>query len=120
MIDFVSTPISDTTIVVQVSGSMTETNRTYFFDCIADMIDSGAEHVIIECYKLGFINSSGLASLLTARKRAIKKGCRISLTHLNSNITDVLELTKLGRILSVYPTTEAAILATAGQPTCVG
>ena len=120
MIDFTSKQISDTAVIVQVSGSLTEMSRSYFFDCIGDMTDSGIQHVVIECQRLGYLNSSGLAALLIARKRAARQGARIYLTHLNSNVAQILELTKLGRILSIFATTEEAIYSFQAQPACVG
>ena len=120
MIDFTSNQISETAVVVQVSGSLTEMSRSYFFDCIGDMTDSGVQHVVIECQRLGYLNSSGLAALLVARKRAARQGARIYLTHLNSSVAQVLELTKLGRILSIFATTEEAIASFQSQPACVG
>ena len=109
MIDFVSKPLTNSVAVVEVSGRLTELNRQYFFDCVTDMIASGYKHIIIECDKLGSLNSGGLAALLTARKRAVKNGGKIHFTHLNSSIAYLIEITKLGRILSVYPTTGEAL-----------
>lgn len=109
MIDYTPREISDSVTVVEVSGVLDETNRKYFFDCIGDMIESGKRHVIIECHRLGHLNSGVLTSFLTARQRVAKKGGRIYLSHLSSSIAEVLELTKLGRLLSVYPSTEVAL-----------
>lgn len=109
MIDFTTNPISNSIVAVEVTGQLAEMERDYFFTCVGDLVDNGYRHVIVECYGLGFISSSGLAALLKARKQANKKGGRIYLTHLNSTIAEVLEVTKLGRLLSVYPTTESVV-----------
>ena len=120
MIDFTSTRYSEATIVIQVSGEFTEIDREYFFQCVSDFIESGYSHVVIECHKLGHINSSTLASLLKARKQAVKHGGRVFLTRVNSNLAEVLEITKLGRLLSVLPTTEDAIGSIENKLECVG
>lgn len=52
MIDFVTKPISNSMIVVEVRGRLTEMERDYFFDCVSDLIDSGYQRVIIECPNL--------------------------------------------------------------------
>ena len=109
MIDFITKPVSDDVVIVQVTGRLSELERDYFFDCVGDLVDAGYSHVIIECHGLGYISSSGLATLLQARSHVQKGGAHIYLTHLSSAIAEVLELTKLGRLLSVYPTTEAAL-----------
>ena len=120
MIDYTTRKVSEAVTVVEVSGKLDEAGRRYFFGCIGDMIDSGARYIIIECHRIGHLNSGALASLLSARKHAAKKRGRIYLTHLSSNIAEVMELTKLGRLLAVYPTTEAALEAVRADPACVG
>ena len=52
MIDFVTKPISNSMIVVEVRGRLTEMERDYFFDCVSDLIDSGYQRVIIKCPNL--------------------------------------------------------------------
>jgi anti-anti-sigma factor len=120
MIDFVSKPMSKTTIIVNVAGNFSEIDRQYFFDCIGEYIESGYKNIIIECQRLGFVSSSGLASLISARKRGARKGGRVYLTHLNSNLAEILEITKLGRLLLVYPTTEDAIGHIESKLECLG
>jgi len=120
MIDFTTRQLADSAIAIEVSGELDDLNRKYFFDCVADILDAGTKHVVIDCSRLGYINSSGLAGLLTARKRAASNGGKIYLTHLNSVISEVIETTKLGRILSVFPTTEDALTSFRGQPMCLG
>ena len=59
--------------------------------------------------KLGYMNTNGLAALMRARKKAVRKGGRIYLTHLDSNLTEALEAIKLGRLMSVFPSTKEVI-----------
>lgn len=120
MIDYTTRKVSEEVTVVEVSGKLDEAGREYFFGCIGDMIESGSRYIIIECHRIGHLNSGALASLLSARKHAAKKGGRIYLTHLSSSIAEVMEITKLGRLLAVYPSTEAALDAVRSDPACVG
>jgi len=120
MINFVSTAHSSSTVVVEISGELSDSSRNYFFECIADLVESGVKHVIVECHKLGHLSSSGLAALLTARKRAASHGSKISLTNINSSIAEVLEITKLGKLLKIYPNTKTALESIEGDNDCVG
>ena len=120
MIDYTTRIVSEAVTVVEVNGKLDEAGRKYFFDCVGDMIESGTRYIIIECHRIGHLNSGALASLLSARKHAAKKGGRIYLTHLSSSIAEVMEITKLGRLLAVYPSTEAALDAVRSDPACVG
>lgn len=120
MIDYTTRIVSEAVTVVEVNGKLDEAGRKYFFDCVGDMIESGARYIIIECHRIGHLNSGALASLLSARKHAARKRGRIYLTHLSSSIAEVMEITKLGKLLAVYPTTKAALEAVRADPACVG
>jgi len=120
MFDFKSRAMSNSAMVVEVSGLLSETNRTWFFDCIRDYIKAGYKHIIIECHRLGYMNSAGLTHFLRARKRSKIAGAKIYLTHLDSSMGELLEITKLGRILAVYPTTKDVIDSIENKLACVG
>lgn len=105
MIDFQTNTISDSLAVVAVSGKLDEMTRSYFFQCISDTFNGECKQVIVDCSGLGLLGSSGLASLLMARKYARKEGGRIYLTHVNSTIAEVLERTNLNKLFSIYPST---------------
>ena len=111
MIDFEHDFLADSIVLVKARGKLDESTRTYFFDCLSDLMqDDGKDkipkHVIVECNGLGFLSSSGMAALLSARNKVEKGGGKIYFTHLSSTIVKALELTKLNGLLSIYPTTE--------------
>ena len=118
MIDFETEFLDGSVVVVKARGQLDESTRKYFFECISDLlqesgIDNGvSQHVIIECHGLGYLSSAGIAALLTARNRIRKGGGKISFTHLSSAIVKTLELTKLNKLLAIYPTTEELLLKT--------
>ena len=103
MIDFVYEPLSKTDVVVFVRGNLTEITRGYFFNCVGDLIENGYRNVIIDFSELNTISSSGLASLLRARKQVQATGGNIMLAGINSVIATVLERTKLGSLLAIFP-----------------
>lgn len=111
MIDFQTDFLSDSIVVIKARGKLDESTRKYFFSCISDLMREAdkmgtSQHVIVECNGLGSLSSSGMAALLTARTRIRKGGGKIYFTHLSSTITAALELTKLNKLLAIYPTTE--------------
>lgn len=109
MFDFESKQMPGGIVVVSVTGTMDESNRSYFFDCIGDLIEDGFPHVIVDCDGLGSISSSGLAGLLRARDKAQAKGGKIYLTHVNATIVEVLSITKLNKLLAIFPTTNELV-----------
>ena len=94
MIDFVSTPYSESTIIIEVSGEFTDMDRNYFFDCVGDFVEVGYKNIIVECHKLGHLNNGNFQSLLKARKMAKGSTSQIYLTHVSSNLGKALEITK--------------------------
>ena len=109
MIDFEVKKVSNSKAVVEVRGDLNEMTRSYFFDCIRDLLVSEVRHVIIDCRGLGFLSSSSMSALLMSRKSAQKKSCKIYLTHVNSTIASALEFTKLNTLLAIFPTTEIVL-----------
>ena len=111
MIDFETDFLNSSVVVVKARGKLDESTRSYFFDCISDLMREAtsigsSQHVIVECNGLGSLSSAGMAALLTARKRIRKNGGKVYFTHLSSTIAHALEVTKLNKLLAIYPTTE--------------
>jgi len=109
LIDFQTTNFSDSLAVVELSGKLNETTRSYFFQCISDTIQGDCKQVIVDCSGLGVLGSAGLASLLMARRLAGSHGGRIYLTHVNSTLAEALEKTKLNKLFAIYPSTSSLI-----------
>ena len=114
MIDFQTEILSNSVAVISARGKLDESTRKYFFACISDLMKEAkppnvAQHVIVECNGLGSLSSSGMAALLSARTRIRKNGGKIYFTHLSSMLATALEVTKLNKLLSIYPTTEDAL-----------
>lgn len=105
MFDYETRLIADGIAIVSVRGTLNQETRAYFFECVGGLIEDGYERIIIECHGLGFVSSSGLAGLLKARRRVQAHSGKIYLTHLNSTVTEALQLTKLNSLFAIYPTT---------------
>ena len=109
MFDFDIKQLPGGIAIVSVRGMLDESNRTYFFECVKDLINDGFSSVIVDCDGLGHINSSGLAGLVRARSQTESSGGKIFLTHVNATVADVLNLTKLNKLFSIYATTEEVL-----------
>ena len=109
MIDFDTQYFASGTAVVSVRGDLNETNREYFFGCVKDLIADGISRIVVDCDGLGNVTSSGLAAMLTARRKAESAGGTVLLSHVDSRLAGLLNLTRLNRILSIFPTTSQAL-----------
>jgi len=91
--------------ILYLSGSMKSENLTPFKEQISELTAEGFESILVDCRELGFISSSGLASLLWAKTRARSKGGNVYFSHVSATVAEILAVTKLSRLLSIVPTT---------------
>lgn len=70
---------------------------------------SQASKVLINMSKVGYIDSSGLATLVELLKRLKTKGGTLTLTQLSAKVKSLFEITKLDRLFGIYPSDDAAL-----------
>jgi anti-sigma B factor antagonist len=63
--------------------------------------EEGAETLVLDLAKVGFVDSAGLGALLSAHKALRAKGHRLVLANLNEEIRQILEVTSLCRVFEV-------------------
>ena len=92
--------------ILLLGGNLNTEQLDSFKAAISELLSEGFDKLIIDCRDLGVISSSGLAALLWARSSASDAGSHIYLTHLSSTVVNVLEVTKLTKLLRIEPTTK--------------
>ena len=75
---------------------------------LKELITAGHQTLIIDLQDVPFIDSSGLASLVSGLRLAREQGAKLSLTNVQEQAYMVFRLTMLDRIFTIYPTPEAA------------
>jgi len=70
-----------------------------------------APTVILDFSGVPYLDSSGLGSLVSACTSCIKAGRRVALTGVNARVRKVFEITKVERVLLVFPTLTDALEA---------
>ena len=68
--------------------------------------------VVIDLERANFIDSQGLESLLSIRRRCETQGARLALAALSPTCQKILELTRLDRHFECHPDLSSAIKAT--------
>lgn len=68
-----------------------------------------ASKVVINMAKVGYIDSSGLATLVELLKKCKMKGGSLSLTQLSDKVKSLFEITKLDRLFGIFPTDDTAL-----------
>ncbi len=65
--------------------------------------------VVVDLARVTFIDSSGVATLVEAFKRAKAAGISLALCGMNANVKDVFELARLDKVFSISPSRAEAL-----------
>ena len=75
---------------------------------VQSVVEHGHPRIALELSAVEFIDSSGLGALISGLKTARTAGGDLRLASAAEQVTSVLKLTNLDRILRVYPSTDDA------------
>ena len=65
--------------------------------------------VVVNLAKVGYVDSSGLATLVELLKKARSKGGALYLTNLSDKVRSLFEITKLDKLFGIYPDDATAV-----------
>lgn len=72
---------------------------------------SQGKNLVVDMSAVGYIDSSGVASLVEAYQTARKKGNRFALAQVGPAALRVLQLARLDRVFTIFPSVEEALAA---------
>jgi anti-sigma B factor antagonist len=81
---------------------------------LAGLLDSGRRRVVVDLAGVDFLDSTGLAALVTGLNRAREIGGSLTLACPQERLVRLLRITGLDEVFVVYPTVADAL---ADQPT---
>ncbi len=93
---------------LSLDGRLTLVSAPQLRTAITEAVDSGRTRVVVDLTEVGFMDSSGLGALVAGLKKARQEGGDLRLTGVNQQVSTVLELTNLDRVLQVHATVEEA------------
>jgi len=105
----ISTQNYEYVCVLTLSGEYTTDDIDQFRRAIADRLDAGSKHFLIDCENLEFVDSSGLESWLRLQEQIGERGGQVRLINPDDNLKKVMEMTRLDRAFEAHPTLEAAV-----------
>ena len=79
-----------------------------FARAVEAAFDGGARHILVDCTKIPYADSSGIGELLAAMRRARASEGRVALFGPRGKIHEVLEITQLARYFLFGGTEEEA------------
>lgn len=80
---------------------------------VTRLVDEGAREVVLDLGDVTFVDSTAIAAILEAGKRARRAGGIVTVVSDDPNVRRVLELVGLGRMLPLADTVTAAFAAVA-------
>lgn len=92
-----------TDIVIDVPKSFVVEEAAKFRIQINKLIENGDRSFILDFSKCDFIDSTGLGVIVAAYKKCMECGGSIKLKHLKDDVRKLFTLTRLDKVLEIYP-----------------
>ncbi len=94
-------------LVVAIQGRLDTTQSDAFEKKMLELLDTGAEKIILNCEKLEYISSSGLRVLLIMLKRVTAVGGEFYLSSLQPAIREIFEISGFTTIFRILDSPDA-------------
>ena len=101
--------VKEKVMVVRLEDRLDAHTAPILKEKIAALVGDGVALLIVNLAKVDFIDSSGLAALVSGMKRTRLQGGNLKLVAVQSVAMRVFELTLLDRVFEFYPDEEAAV-----------
>jgi len=98
----------DDPVIIVAAEELDAATAPQLEDALGRALQHGARRVIVDLADTRFIDSSGLATLVRALKRARSIGGNLPLAALQPSVRRVFELTRLDKAFDVYTTRDEA------------
>lgn len=87
--------------IIQPSGILDNVNANLLRREILELVNDGAEIILVDCEKVSFMNSSGIGALVATLKAVRAKNADLFLCSLGEQVKLIFELTKMNRIFKI-------------------
>src|SRR5579884_2425440 len=101
--------ISDDAYVISLSGEVDLYTAPEFKQQLLEVIGQGGKQVIVDFTSTTFIDSTTLGVLVGGVKRLRANDGQLSLVCSDRNITEILEVTGLDRVVEIHGTRDEAV-----------
>lgn len=99
----------DEITVLELKGELDLDSADQLHNMICDIIATASKAIVLDMNSVGFIDSSGLETLLWARDYCDENRCRLSLAGLDENCLKILEITRLDQQFDRYDELSQAV-----------
>ncbi len=102
-------------VELTVAGEVDLLAAPFLKEELADAIDSGARHVIVNLSAATFVDSTTLGALMGASGRIRKDGGALVIVCSNPQIRTIFEITRLDKAFGIFEDTDEAVAHLADQ-----
>ena len=107
----VDTDVAEGVAVLQPQGRLTMVTAPELRQLVADTVKSGRVRIVVDLSATEFLDSSGLGALIAGLKTARQAGGDLRIAALGPQVSTVLQLTNLDRVLRPYGSVAEALSA---------
>lgn len=94
---------------VILAGRLDARNAQMVKETLKQLIDGGVTHLIVDLAQVPFIDSAGLAALVSALKATRRVGGNVVLSGVQPQARTVFSLTMLDQVFTIHSTVETAL-----------
>ena len=95
-------------LILSVDGGIDSTNAEELVTELGKLVDAGSRKLVVDCSRLGFISSYGIAVLVRLHKKLAERGGDVKLAALESRVARLIDLVGLERVFEIYPNVDVA------------
>ncbi len=89
--------------IVQPSGILDGLTTNNLRREIIDLIESGANVILVDLQEVNFMNSSGIGALVATLKAVRSAQANMYLCTLNDQLEMIFQLTKMEKVFKIFP-----------------
>ncbi len=99
---------SETSTLLTLTGRLDAASAPQLKTCIKDLVDTGCDKFILDISSVSFLDSSGLAVLVSGLKTIRERDGWLKLAGGNPQVLSIFKMTGLDRVFGLYPNVEEA------------
>src|SRR3954451_3543193 len=106
--NFATRKIGPDVTVIQPEGRLNMVGASILRKQLQGIVDGGTNRIVVDLSSTDFIDSAGLGALISGLKMARQVGGDLRIAAAPQQVSTVLELTNLNRVLPTYESADTA------------
>jgi anti-sigma B factor antagonist len=98
-------------LILSADGGLNADTAQEFVRQLESLVDTGVTNIIVDCTRLDYISSFGVAILVRLHNRLKQHGGDVKIAAAKSMVLKVLTIMHMGQLFEIYPDVNQARLA---------